>query len=347
MIYRRLHFLECARYTSIVFPVSFVIGLLLFLSRVFTDLIDNALPVNVLWHLTALLLVKYSPQLLIVSLFCGVLLACARSYQKHEMDAWFVAGIGLRHFILPSLIFALPIITAIFFFSMFASPWAVQNGSILRASLPAKINPETIPAGEFRLLPGGDYVFFSTEDDSDTSSSKIFIAATGGDSHQVIFSRKAVGNDVHGIPYLTLSDGNLYHLPRSGDVSGIEKVVFEVLNMSIPIDKWPYSNIKARPIGRLNWNKTIEQAEIVRRINLPLAALVLTLLALFVSRIHPRMKSSKSFFIGLLLFTIYIKLLYFVDKGMREEEISAWAAVLVPPVGTFISSLALMARRKR
>ena len=108
VIYHRLHFWDAARYTGIVFPIALSVGILVLLSRAFSDLASDALPIEALWRLLALLLVKYTSFILIFSLFCGVLLATARSFQQREMDSWFVAGIGLRHFIAPSLIFALP-----------------------------------------------------------------------------------------------------------------------------------------------------------------------------------------------------------------------------------------------
>ena len=144
VIYHRLHFWECARYTGIVFPIALSVGILVLLSRAFSDLASDALPIEALWRLLALLLVKYTSFILIFSLFCGVLLATARSFQQREMDSWFVAGIGLRHFIAPSLIFALPVTAACFVFSFFASPWAVHASEVMHTTLAQKFNPESV-----------------------------------------------------------------------------------------------------------------------------------------------------------------------------------------------------------
>ena len=54
---------------GIVFPIALSVGILVLLSRAFSDLASDALPIEALWRLLALLLVKYTSFILIFSLF--------------------------------------------------------------------------------------------------------------------------------------------------------------------------------------------------------------------------------------------------------------------------------------
>ena len=168
----------------------------------------------------------------------------------------------------------------------------------MHTTLAQKFNPESVFAGEFRRIPGAQHVYFSGEG----PPKRIFIAATGGDSHQVIFARHAINRDIQGTPNLVLSEGRLYQLPRASGAANAQMLSFETFKLSLPVVVRRHIRTDGRSITHLRWNNTEDKAEIIRRINLPLATLFLTLLALFVPYIHPRMKSGKGFFYRLVAF---------------------------------------------
>ena len=168
MIYRTAHITDCARHMLAALPVALAVGGLIFLSQLLADAAANALPLAALGQFLALAVVKYIPQLLTASLFVGVMLAFGRAFQTREMAAWFAAGAGLRHFVLPGALFALPSIVLVAIFSVSVSPWAVRAAADLRARLLHDINPESLRPGEFGVAPGGAYTYFiGDERDSD------------------------------------------------------------------------------------------------------------------------------------------------------------------------------------
>ena len=344
MIYRTAHITDCARHMLAALPVALAVGGLIFLSQLLADAAANALPLAALGQFLALAVVKYIPQLLTASLFVGVMLAFGRAFQTREMAAWFAAGAGLRHFVLPGALFALPSIVLVAIFSVSVSPWAVRAAADLRARLLHDINPESLRPGEFGVAPGGAYTYFiGDERDSDGN---IFIVRNREDAHEVIITQ-AARKDSEGGEFIALQNGVLYRLPRLAESPRPPEITaFEAMQIHLPSAQ----NISLRPRGRpfadLRWDNNRERAEWIWRINQPLAALFLTLLAPLLNDINPRRGGQgRGFFAAMFLFTIYLNLLYFVRDGMSGGEMHFIVGLLVAPLS--LLAVALLLRRAR
>ena len=321
-----------------VFPIVLAVGGLIFLSRLLGETVAGALPFSSLWHFLALTLVKYLPQLLTVSLFAGILLAIERSFYRREMAAWHAAGIGLRHFTAPGVIFALPVVCIIAFSSCVFSPWSVRAADSLRARLLNDINPQNIAAGEFVVAPGGEYTYFLRGDETDDGN--VFISGNGGEAHEIISARAARR---HQDEFVSLEHGAFYRRPRQKDSAAAEIISFKRMQIHIP----PHKSEKERPrgakFGALEWRSPPQRAEIAWRINQPLAALFFALLAPLLGASFAGGKHRHSFLMALLLFIIHLNLMYFVRDRMAEDSLHIAAGMLLAP--GFVLAAALFIRR--
>ena len=85
--------------------------------------------------------------------------------------------------------------------------------------------------------------------------------------------RHAINRDIQGTPNLVLSEGRLYQLPRASGAANAQMLSFETFKLSLPVVVRRHIRTDGRSITHLRWNNTEDKAEIIRRINLPLATL--------------------------------------------------------------------------
>ena len=335
MIYRRAHIADCARQTGAIFPAALIVGGLIFLSRLLAETVADALPVSSVWQFLALALIKYMPQLLVFSLFAGVLLAIEKAFQRREMLAWFATGIGLRHFILPGVLFALPIIVAIALLSCILSPWSVRAADSLRAQLTSNLDPGRIRPGEFGVVPGGEYTYFVGGDEQQFLD--VFIAGEDENAREIIAARAAVREEDG---FISLADGTFYRLPNREE-DAPEIVAFSRMDIYPPSPE----ELAARPRGAafsdLRWEDPRARAEIIWRINLPLAALFFALIAPMAGGAFARgRRRGRGLIAAPLLFVIHLNLMYFA-KDQMEAGMHYALAILIAPAAVFLTALVL------
>ena len=334
MIYRRAHIADCARHTGAVFPATLAVSGLLFLSRLLAETIADALPVSSVWQFLALAMIKYMPQLLAVSLFAGLLLAVERAFRSREMEAWFAAGIGLRHFVLPGAMFAAPFVAAVAVLAFSLSPWSVRAADSLRAQLTSDLNPGHIRPGEFGVVPGGVYTYFFGGEES--PGRNIFVAGEREDAREVI-SAHAARRDRDS--FVTLDRGAFYRLPKDA-ANAPEIVSFSRMDIYLPSPEARAVRPRGAAFSDLRWENARDRTEIVWRINQPLAVLFFAFLAPFVGGAFVRGKRRHGFMAAVLLFVIHLNMMYFAREQMAAG-LHFVPAILMAPAAAFAAALLL------
>ncbi|MGI9297504.1 MAG: LptF/LptG family permease [Gammaproteobacteria bacterium] len=342
MIYRRAHIADCARHMGAVFPAALIVGGLIFLSRLLAETVADALPVSSVWQFLALALIKYMPQLLVVSLFAGALLAVERSFRQREMAAWFAAGIGLRHFVLPGVMFALPVIFAVALLSCALSPWSVRAADTLRAQLTGDLDPRNIRPGEFGVVPGGAYTYFFSGGGGQESekSLNVFVAGEDDEAREIISARAAYRARDERDDFISLENGAFYRLPKNGE-DAPEIVSFARMDIYPPSPEVRAVRPRGAAFSDLRWDDPRARTEIVWRINQPLAALFFALLAPMLGGAFARGRRH-GFMAALLLFVIHLNLMYFARDQMAAGLHFIPAMLLAP--GTVFAAALLLRR---
>ncbi len=342
MIYQRAHISQCARHFAPALAVALLVSSLIFLSRALADVAASAWPASAIGRLLVLQMIKYAPQILTASLATGVLLAAARAYHNREMAAWFSAGLGARKFILPTAAFAAPVCLAVLTAALWLSPWAVRATDSLTASLRNEFDPQSAAPNQFRILPGGEYVYFWDKD-----AARVFIAAAGegADYHAALAGGASKGEG----DGLLLREGRGYRLApgKNGGADFWEEMRFDSWRLSAPPAEARTRRISAAPAGDLRWNNPRERADLAKRLLLPANAFFLALLALFAAHSRPTMGARQGFGVGVMLFLLNLNLLYFAAEQMEREGLSFAAAALLPPAATFAAAALLKSGARR
>lgn len=333
MIYRRAHIADCARHTGAVFPAALAVGGLIFLSRLLAETVAEALPVSSVWQFLALAMIKYLPQLLLVSLFAGMLLALERAFRSREMEAWFAAGIGLRHFLLPGAMFALPLVAAVALLSCVLSPWSVRTADLLRAQLVNDLDVSLVREGEFGVAPGGDYTYFFGGEDQ--PGRNVFVAGEDDKARRII-SASAARSERDS--FITLDRGVLYRLPKDA-AAAPEIVSFAYMDIYVPSPAAGAVRPRGAAFSDLRWQNARDRTEIVWRLNQPLAALFFVFLALFAGGAFARGgRRRHGFMAAVLLFVIHLNMMYFA-RGQMSDGLHFVPAMLLAPAATFAAAL--------
>ena len=350
LIYRRAHIVSCARHAGAVLPIVAGVAALVFLSRILAD--AQGFPPNAAAKLLGLTLLRYAPQFLTVALAAGVALAVARAFNEMEMDAWFALGVGLRHFILPTLMFAAPVAAVVAVLSLGGAPWAARAGDDFRAALGRAIAPENLRSDVFGRAHGGKHAYFIHSENGQIR--RVFLARRQNGLHEIILSGGIRRADDGGI---RLEAGRLYRVPDALISAGrknesasdrfyfapLDRMAFDELEIVPPPAAPGRRRARVRAWESLSWSKPDERAEMVWRVNMPLAALLLAFLAPLLARPAARARAGRGqgFVAALLMFALHLNLLYFARDVVADESVPGWLGIVFPHLAASGAALAL------
>jgi lipopolysaccharide export system permease protein len=91
------------------------------------------------------------------------------------------------------------------------------------------------------------------------------------------------------------------------------------------------TSTKAMPTAALvQSDGRVERAELFWRISVPISAVVLTLLAIPLAYVNPRMGRSFNFFAAVFLYMLYSNCLNIVQSMIAQGRLELWAGLVLP-----------------
>lgn len=331
MIIERYLFKELAGTLFAVTTVLFLIFVSSWFARLLGQVAAGSIQADVIFLLLSLKSIDALMILLPLSFYLAVLLAFGRLYKDSEMTAMLACGVSLtritRLVFLMGLGFALIVASV----SLYFGPWAKSERFIIQEQMRSTSGLEAIAAGQFREMAGGDVVFYAERlSDDGKSMENIFIQAERqGNLNLIVAERGSQTTESDGSRYLLLQNGHRYEgEPGQADFRIIKFGEHKVL-VKQPEAVFKVDSVSAKPSLAL-WQsgKPHELAELQWRISMPLSAVLLALLAVFLSRSSPRQGRYAKLFLGILVYIIYSNLLgvakTWVEKGKVDALIGIW-----------------------
>ncbi len=255
---------------------------------------------------------KFVPVVLSLALFVAVLLTLSRVYRDSEMAVWLSSGLPLTAWIRPVLVFSLPIVVVIALLSAYLSPWASLNANTYRDYLASRNDVSQVSPGAFKESKNGERVFFVEAVGDDAKQvGNVFVATVQGGRLGVIFSDH--GEEIvaeNGDRFIVLHQGRRYEIERgSPAVKVMDYEHYQVRTEDAKIQE-PRLGPPSMPLGDLVAQFDLPaQGEIVWRLGMPLAAIILCLFAIPLSFVNPRAGRSANILIAILIYAIYNNLL--------------------------------------
>jgi lipopolysaccharide export system permease protein len=271
--------------------------------------------------------------LLSVTLFVTVLLTLSRWYRDSEMIVWFTSGKALTACLPPILWFAAPFLVGILALSLFLSPWAQQRKLEYERQLESRDEIALISPGLFREFPRANLVVFvESVNTFDGTIRNVFLHSVedGKDALTVARSGK-LEVAANGDRFVVLKDGRRYE-GATGD-SELRFVEFGSLGRRIEpaeLRALPTST-KATPTTMLlAVDGGPERAELFWRLSVPISALVLTLLAVPLAYVNPRMGRSLNLVAAAFLYMLYSNCLNIIQSLIAQGKLGFWTALVLP-----------------
>ncbi len=267
------------------------------------------------------------------SLFVAVLLAFGRLYKDSEMTAMAACGIGPARVLTTVTLIALVCSVLVTGLSFWGTPWAHEKALQVREQAQSGTAFEAVAAGQFNKIGSGDQVFYveSLSDDK-TQLRNVFIQVRRADGQMDIFSARSGYQQVDpitGVRYLVLVDGYRYQgLPGS-----VNFKIHQYEKSAVRLEE-----LEAAPLRRTHWAipssdlwssaRLADQAELQWRFAMPLATVLLAVLAVLLSRTSPRQGRFAKLFIAILVFVTYYNSLgvamSWVQRGVVPPVVGLW-----------------------
>ncbi len=291
-------------------------------------------------ELLALKAVGHVVLLMPLALFLAVLLALGRLYRDSEVVAMSAGGVGLRRILLGVGWFSLLFAAIAALLSLYVAPElaALQDSVRKRAEKEAVV--AAVLPGRFRPIGGGRVLYVEAVDRDSGLFRNVFVEVAGAaGGREVLVARRAYRREegARGAGYMLLEDGYRYR----GEPGEAGFVITRFERHAVRIDEGTEGGLrKAESVPTvvlLASGEPRDAAELQWRISLPLAALLLGLMAVPLARTTPHQGRYARLLTALLIYFIYNNALgvarKLVERGDLAPGIGLWPVHLLVVVG--------------
>jgi len=307
------------------------------------------IPADLLFTLIGLRTVGTLTILMPLATLLGVLLAYGRLWRDSEMAVLQSSGLDLTGLIRPLILFVLPTMVVLGLVSFWLGPAADRLSQQLMQEASRSLIVAGLEPGKFVDLPGRDGQIYVGEMSADgTQFKRMFIENERPDNKEAGKTRIDVITATHGYlyhdadgigRYMALLDG--FRVEGKLGEDDYRVMRFERNDIKLPDsddDNNDTATKRSAPTGVLLRapDDPIMRAELHWRLAAPLSALVLTLLALPLSKSSPREPRYARLLLALLTWLIYYNGLLFgrswLSQGKLAMGFGLWW-VYVPAIG--------------
>lgn len=348
-IISRYLFSQFAKSSMAVLFVLMVMMLGNTLIKLLEDAADGELASQYIWPLLGLSLVNYLVVFLGVSVYLGIIMAFGRMYKDSEMAAMVSCGVRPWDFIKPILMVTVPVVLTSGFLTLFVVPNLIAYQSGLNARADQIDVSSVFKDGEFNKV--ADSVLFTEQknDDevlSDKSLNNVFMYRRLKDGSEVI----QLANQGEVLPVDEQYELRLYNGAVYESLPDQSHLIIEYKNASAKLptgaNQSAKTSLEGTPTSKLLGSDNPKYiAELQWRLSLPLAGLLLFILAFPLSHTAPRKGAFSKLAYGVLVYVVYSNLLSYAKTLVESGKVSPMVGMWWAHIPVIIFTLALFAYR--
>lgn len=330
MIFRRAAMREFAGTAAAIFVALFFILVTVILVRLLSQAAGGRLPVDAVLALIGFSALNHLPTVLALSVFIAILLTMSRTYRDSEMVVWFSSGLSLAAWFRPVLAFVLPIVLLVAGLSLFLSPWAQGKALEYRKRLETRDEVSRVAPGVFRESAGSQRVFYvESVDRLHGRVRNVFInSVVEGKQGLTVAAEGVVESAPNGDRFVVLFNGHRYE----GEPGSAEYRVMAFERYAVRIEPKEIGVIEVTPRTLSTAQLLLEsgaanQGELVWRTGIPLATLILALLAIPLAFVNPRAGRANNLTFAVLAFAVYFNLLGVSQAWVAKGRMDALTGV--------------------
>jgi lipopolysaccharide export system permease protein len=305
--------------------------LLILLTDQFARVLDDAagaqLPKDAIFAVMALSSLQFLTILIPIGIFLAIMLALARMYRDSEMAALMACGIGNISFYRPILLLSILLAVVVSWLALEAGPAALRQVEQIANEAKKSADLAMLVPGRFVSFGSQQAILYAEKVNDDGTLSNVFVQLRRGDKVIVVVAEEAgQRNDPElGRKVLTFQNGERYE----GVPGESEFLVMKFAEHGIPFEVR-----ESRPGDLSEEAQSMAElfdsfdgaaiAEIQWRVSMPITLLVLTLIAVPLSRAPPRQGRYNNLIVGILIYIIYANLLGASKVWVEQETVPAW-----------------------
>ncbi|MDH5612583.1 MAG: LPS export ABC transporter permease LptF [Gammaproteobacteria bacterium] len=290
-------------------------------------LVDGRIPVDMFLALLLSNFYEFTVMLVPLSLLLGILLAFGRLYKDSEMTAVMSAGLGPIQWYRPLLLVAVPTTLLMFYLTLFVIPSVVGHRDGMMTDIKNRTELSALFAGRFNQSREGNAIFFLESQSKDGQvMDHVFYQQVNDEVAQVDIAKRARNHhDNNGRDYMVMESGRHYEGEPGSKLYKITE--YKEYGIYIPGSKDVSAtlSVKAMPSEQL-WASNLprHQAELQWRLTVPVATLIIAILALPLSQTTPRSGRYANLGWAILLYLVYSNLLSMAYNWIIKERVPAW-----------------------
>ncbi len=301
-------------------------------AQVLGDAAVARVPKDAIFKVLGLTSLQFLAILTPVGLFLAILLALGRLYRDSEMAALMACGIGPTGLYRPLFGFALLLAGLVGWLALVIAPAATRDIGAIAEEARQNADLSLIEAGRFLPFGKTGAVIYAEQVDQDGNLRNVFLqrSRTAGVIEVVVAKRawQSPGSTPD-VRILRFADGQRYE----GEPGRPRFNIVKFREYGVPLEIPPPGPValepEAREMSELIASGGLQnQAELQWRLSAPLNLLVLTLLAVPLSRSSPRQGRYGGLFVGVLLYVTYVNLLaaarVWLERGQVPEFLGLW-----------------------
>lgn len=286
---------------------------------------EGTVPSETIFALSAYQAVSALMLILPLATFLAVILVLGRMASDGEVIALFACGISRGRFLRVVLVFGLTLATVVGFISLYLGPLASAKGYRLKQWALLAAETSDLVAGSFKEINHGQWVFYAESLTDDRLGMKNVFIRVREPTQKILF-RAARGHlktdEVTGDRHLILEDGYRYDVANDG--SELRKTRFALHGILIKKGGEQEFRIRHKTLPTLTlWEmgKPKDMAEVQWRVSMPIATLLLVMLAVPLARSGPRQGRYAGLVPAVLVYVIYSNMLGIARNWLENETI--------------------------
>ncbi|MDJ0907110.1 MAG: LPS export ABC transporter permease LptF [Woeseiaceae bacterium] len=301
-------------------------------ARILGDVAKGQLPKEAAFEVIGLSAAQYMTIIIPIGLFLATMLALGRLYRDSEMPAMMACRVGPGGIYRPLTWLIVPLAGIVAWLSIDLGPRNLQAVDRIGAEARRAADLASIEPGRFTEVGPDNAVVYGERILDDGSMENVFLQRRVADGVvEVVVAQRGeqVDSDDPDVRYLVLREGRRYEgVPGTSQFRVVEFAEHGIpyrLPSLDPADPTP----RAMTFGQLLHSDDPEEiAEMHWRIGVPLATVILAILAVPLSRAQPRAGRYGRIAIGMLVFIIYLNMLSagraWIEQGVTPTALGLW-----------------------
>ena len=310
--------------------------LLVFLGRHFARFLADAasgrIPAELVLQLLTTLTISSLVLLLPVSFYIAILVSFGRMYKDSEITAMAAGGIGASRILRVMFALALAFGVVVAILSLIISPWSVEQGLKIRDIADSQYELLSLVQGKFQSF-GNDQNVFYVENLSKNKErmENVFVFTSNGPDATIYLAESGYQftEDSTGDRFLVLENGYRYE----GEPGRNDFQIYQYEKSSVRIEQKEVRaksrNVDAKSTAELWGSDNLKEiSELHWRIAMPISAVMMSLLAVLLSRTSPRQGRYGKLLAGVLVYVFYYNLLgigqSWIKNGVVPPALGMW-----------------------